>query len=104
VVVTTLVAADTVKAVMPATLRADTSIRLAWTAATDDTGVTSYRVYRDGALAGTASKTTLTVSGLSSAKTYTFYVVALDAAGNVSRTSNTLSVTTTGTGRRRSVR
>jgi len=107
VALTTPVAADSVKPVMPATLSADsiadTSVRLNWTAATDNTGVTAYRIYRDGALAGTATKTTFTVTGLSGGKGYSFYVVALDAAGNVSRASNTLSVTTL-SGRRRAVR
>jgi hypothetical protein len=55
------------------------------------------------AVAASATKTTFTATGLNAGKAYSFYVVALDAAGNVSRASNTVSVTTL-SGRRRAVR
>jgi len=72
-----------------------TSVILAWNASTDNVGVTGYDVYRGTTLAGTATSTTFTVSGLSANTTYSFTVKAKDAAGNVSTASNTLTVTTT---------
>ncbi|MEW8985525.1 MAG: S-layer homology domain-containing protein, partial [Bacillus sp. (in: firmicutes)] len=58
-----------------------TSLLLSWTAATDDTGVISYKIYKDGIeyiqLPGTI--TSYTVSGLSPNKSYIFEVKAGDA-------------------------
>jgi hypothetical protein len=73
-----------------------TSLTLSWTAAADDTGVTSYKVYKDGSelvtLAGDI--TSYTVSGLSSDTTYNFKVEAGDAAGNWSANGPSVTVTT----------
>jgi fibronectin type 3 domain-containing protein len=70
-------------------------VDLSWTAATDDVGISGYDVYRNGSLitsipAGT-SYSDKTVSPLTS---YSYALVAKDAAGNVSPSSNTASVTT----------
>ncbi|WP_333599496.1 GEVED domain-containing protein [Flavobacterium sp.] len=70
------------------------STNLAWSGATDNVGVTGYDVYKNGVLLGSTASTTYTVSGLTASTTYTFYVIAKDAAGNVSPASNTVSVTT----------
>ncbi|MEW5676463.1 reprolysin-like metallopeptidase [Flavobacterium enshiense] len=70
------------------------STNLSWTAATDNIGVTGYNVYQNGALKTTTTATSLVVSGLSAATTYSFYVKAKDAAGNLSTNSNTVTVTT----------
>ncbi|WP_181376688.1 fibronectin type III domain-containing protein, partial [Paenibacillus agaridevorans] len=58
----------------------DTSVKLAWTAATDNTGVTKYDIYRNGALLESVSGSTLThkVAGLSPNTTYRFTVNAGD--------------------------
>ncbi|MFC7549411.1 glycoside hydrolase family 9 protein [Plantactinospora sp. GCM10030261] len=75
-----------------------TGLTLGWPAATDNVGVTGYRVYREAgatdALVGSPAGTTHAVTGLTAATTYTFYVVAVDAAGNVSAPSPTVTVTT----------
>ncbi|MFI7029627.1 cellulose binding domain-containing protein [Microbispora rosea] len=64
-------------------------VGLCWTASADDVGVTGYEVYRltaDGFVRATAPTSTVTVvSGLTIGRTYTFYIVAKDAAGNTSR-------------------
>ncbi|MEV4556526.1 discoidin domain-containing protein [Kitasatospora sp. NPDC049285] len=77
----------------------DTTVALAWDAATDNVGVTGYRIRRvAGGTAtqiGTASGTSFTATGLSPATSYTFDVLAVDAAGNVSAASNQVSATTT---------
>ncbi|MEU9972213.1 discoidin domain-containing protein [Streptomyces sp. NPDC051014] len=74
------------------------SVALSWNAATDNVGVTGYRVLRVsgtiGTQVGTTGATSFTVTGLSASTAYTFDVVALDAAGNVSQPSNQVTVTT----------
>ncbi|MFJ3902948.1 glycosyl hydrolase family 8 [Streptomyces sp. NPDC090025] len=93
---------DTTPPSTPAGLRTtattSTSATLAWTAATDDVGVTGYDVYRGGTLVGTAPGTSYTDSGLTASTTYSYTVKARDAAGNVSAASSPLSVTTPGGG------
>jgi chitodextrinase len=61
-----------------------TTIRVAWTPSTDNVGVTSYNLYRGGALAGTALVTDYTFSGLACGTSYALEVAATDAAGNTS--------------------
>lgn len=72
----------------------ETSTQLSWTASTDNVGVTGYDVYQNGSIRTSTSSTTLAVSGLTASTTYSFYVKAKDAAGNVSAQSNSTSVTT----------
>src|SRR5207248_6851024 len=71
-----------------------TSLILTWSAATDNVGVTGYRLYRDATLVASAAGTSASLSGLSPSTPYTFTVAALDAAGNASAQSAPLSVTT----------
>ena len=61
-----------------------TSLGLRWNASTDNVGVTGYRLYRNGTLAGTTTGTTYTVSGLTCGTSYTIGLTAVDAAGNES--------------------
>ncbi|PJJ62560.1 endonuclease [Chryseobacterium geocarposphaerae] len=71
------------------------SISLSWTAATDNIGVTGYDIYfSNGAFYATVTGTTATVQGLTPSTTYTFYVIARDAAGNSSPQSNNATETT----------
>lgn len=70
------------------------SISLSWTASTDNVGVTGYDIYKDGNFYATVTGTTATVSGLNPSTTYSFYVIAKDAAGNASAASNTAQGTT----------
>lgn len=72
------------------------SISLSWNASTDNVGVTSYNVYMNGSLKTTVNSASATISGLSASTTYSFYVVAKDAAGNSSSNSSTVSGTTAG--------
>ncbi|HET6211589.1 MAG TPA: cellulose binding domain-containing protein [Micromonosporaceae bacterium] len=79
-------------------------LTLAWTAATDNVGVAGYDVFRrqgsTGSFTqiGSATGTSFGVSGLAASTPYQFYVTARDAAGNTSPPSNTVSVTTAGSG------
>ncbi len=73
-----------------------TTATIAWAASADNVGVTGYNVDRNGVLAGTVSGTTtsFTDTGLTAGKTYSYTVVAFDAAQNKSSSSGALSVTT----------
>ncbi len=71
-----------------------TTLSLTWTASTDNVGVTGYNVYQGNAMIGTTAQTSFNVSGLTAATTYEFTVIALDAAENMSRSSNVASATT----------
>ncbi|GAK39343.1 lytic polysaccharide monooxygenase [Paenibacillus urinalis] len=72
------------------------SVSLMWSAATDNTAVTGYEIYRGSTLVATVSGTTLeyNVTGLTANTSYSFTVKAKDAAGNVSPASNTLTIST----------
>ena len=64
---------------------------LDWPASTDNVGVTGYRVYRDGNFIATATTTNYVDSGLAAGSTHSYYVRAVDAAGNLSVASSTVS-------------
>jgi chitinase len=71
-----------------------TSVSLAWSASTDNVGVTGYDVYNGSAKAASVTGTSTTVGGLSAKTAYSFTVKAKDAAGNTSPASASVSVTT----------
>ena len=60
-------------------------LTVAWTASTDNVGVTGYQVYRNGALDGSTSQTSYSFSGLSCGTSHTIAVEADDAAGTARR-------------------
>lgn len=70
------------------------TVALAWNASTDDTGVTGYRVFRDGAQVAQVTTTSFTDTGLAAGTAHVYAVRAVDAAGNVSATSGTVTGTT----------
>ena len=75
--------------------KTDTTIDLSWSGATDNVGVTGYKVFKDNALEATLGNVTnYQVTGLSASTTYQFKLRALDAAGNESVDSNSISITT----------
>ncbi|MFF4622639.1 PQQ-dependent sugar dehydrogenase [Nonomuraea jabiensis] len=96
---------DTAPPTAPGNLAASattsTGTTLAWTASTDNVGVTGYDVLRapgssGGAFTqvGTAATTSFADTGLTAATTYRYQVRARDAAGNLSPVSDTVTVTT----------
>ncbi len=89
---------DTTAPSVPTNLSASgittTSFTLSWSASTDNLGVASYEVFIDGVSQGTQAGTSALISGLNPATQYSATVRALDAAGNASNESNSLSVTT----------
>jgi hypothetical protein len=94
----TVTAPDTTPPSAPGTPSASnvtsTSVTLTWAAATDDQGVTGYRVLRDGAQVGQTAALNYTDSGLAAGTTYSYTVRAVDAAGNVGPDSAAVAVTT----------
>jgi fibronectin type 3 domain-containing protein len=77
-------AAPTAPGSVTATATASSQVNLAWTASTDNVGVTGYNVYRGGSLLKTVSGTTLSTSDntVSANTSYTYLVSAIDAANN----------------------
>lgn len=99
ITVTTPEQTDTEKPTAPSNLESSnltqTSVTLNWEAATDDVEVVDYEIFQDGTSIGqTNGETTLAISDLVASTNYEYYVIALDAAGNESDASNTLSITT----------
>lgn len=81
-------AADTQKPSAPAGLTVgsigQSSLRLRWSASSDNVAVAGYRVYRGSARLATTTGTSYTFTALACGTRYTLGVEALDAAGNVS--------------------
>jgi chitodextrinase len=86
--------APTIPANLTATAASSSRIALSWSAATDNTGVTGYQVYRNGIRVAAVSGTTYSDAGLSPATTYSYAIAAYDAAGNVSAQSSSVSAAT----------
>lgn len=75
----------------------DTYISLTWTAATDNTAVTSCEILRGTTIVGNTANTNFTATGLTANTAYSFSVKAKDKAGNISKASNTINLTTAAT-------
>ncbi|MYX98765.1 chitinase [Streptomyces sp. SID486] len=76
----------------------DTSVKLAWSAATDDKGVKNYDVLRDGAKVATVTTTSYTDTGLTAGTDYSYTVQARDTADQTGPVSGAVKVHTTGGG------
>ncbi|MFJ8783911.1 glycosyl hydrolase family 18 protein [Streptomyces sp. NPDC102476] len=74
----------------------DTSVKLAWSAATDDKGVKNYDVLRDGAKVATVTTTSYTDTGLTAGSDYSYTVQARDTADQTGPASGAVAVHTTG--------
>ena len=89
---------DTTAPSAPASLVASgtsqTTTNLSWTASVDDIAVTGYDIYQGTALKASVTATSYAVTGLTASTAYTFSIKAKDAAGNISVSSNVVSVTT----------
>lgn len=98
ITISAFAATDTQPPTIPRGLTASnityTSILLNWTAASDNTGIKGYQVYRDGKKITTTKKTTYTNVDLVPGRKYTYSIRAYDAAGNVSGDSATVNVAT----------
>jgi chitodextrinase len=90
-------AADTTAPAAPSSLAASgtttSTTNLSWSASSDNVAVTGYNVYQGSTLKATVASTSYVVTGLTANNAYTFSK-SKDAAGNISATSNAISVTT----------
>ncbi|MFI8292990.1 glycosyl hydrolase family 18 protein [Streptomyces sp. NPDC085614] len=76
----------------------NTSVKLTWTAATDDKGVKNYDVKRDGTTVATVTGLTYTNTGLTAGTDYSYTVVARDTVDQTGPASGAVPVRTTGGG------
>ncbi|MFI9425960.1 glycosyl hydrolase family 18 protein [Streptomyces achromogenes] len=76
----------------------DTSVKLSWSAATDDKGVKNYDVLRDGKKVSTVTTTSYTDTGLTAGTDYSYSVQARDTADQTGPVSGAVKVHTTGGG------
>ncbi|TXN36137.1 hypothetical protein FVB32_16395 [Flagellimonas hymeniacidonis] len=84
---------------LSSTGQSDTTADFSWSGATDNIGVTGYKIFKDGVLEATLGNVnTYQATGLTASTAYNFTVTALDAANNESVVSNAVSVTTNSSG------
>ncbi|MEU8987065.1 glycoside hydrolase family 18 chitinase [Streptomyces sp. NPDC048558] len=76
----------------------NTSVKLTWSAATDDKGIKNYDVLRDGTKVATTTGTSYTDSGLTAGTDYSYTVQARDTADQTGPASGARAVRTTGGG------
>ncbi|MFD5817400.1 glycosyl hydrolase family 18 protein [Streptomyces sp. NPDC127038] len=74
----------------------DTSVKLSWSAATDDKGVKNYDVLRGGTKVATVTTTSYTDTGLTAGNDYSYTVQARDTADQTGPVSGAVAVHTTG--------
>jgi glucose/arabinose dehydrogenase/chitodextrinase len=74
-----------------------TQVNLSWNASSDNVGVTGYKIFRDGTLVTTTTGTSYEDPGRSAGTTYSYAVLARDAAGNESAQSPAVAATTPAT-------
>ena len=79
-----------------ATAASTSKIDVSWSGATDNVGVTGYRVLRDGVQIAEQPGTSYTDATATPSATYRYTIVAIDAAGNLSVPSAPATVSTTG--------
>jgi chitodextrinase len=91
---------DTIPPTAPTALsagtRTGTSVVLSWTPGTDNVGVTGYKVYRDGTQISATTTNSGTFALPTTAGNYSYYVISVDGAGNVSPASSPLVISTFG--------
>ncbi|MGW2203038.1 glycosyl hydrolase family 18 protein [Streptomyces sp. NPDC001774] len=74
----------------------NTSVKLTWTAATDDKGIKNYDVKRNGTTVATVTGLTYTNTGLTAGTDYSYTVVARDTIDQTGPASGAANVRTTG--------
>lgn len=69
-------------------------VNLTWATSTDNVKVKGYKIYRNGMLIGATKHNHFNSRGLTASTTYAYTVKAYDKAGNLSDSSNTVTVNT----------
>jgi chitodextrinase len=76
------------------TANTPTKASLTWTASSSNIGVSGYNIIRNGVKIATSAVNSYSDTAVSPNTTYTYAVTAYDALGNVSQSSNQISLTT----------
>ncbi len=69
-------------------------INLSWPTSADNVGVAKYKIFRNDTFLSETSNLTYSDTSLNASTSYSYYVKAIDAAGNVSTPNATVSATT----------
>lgn len=89
---------DTTPPTVPSGLTAklidDTTAQLQWASSSDSGSIVSYDIYRNGNKVTTTTEINYDDFGLSTARTYRYYVIARDDSGNQSTQSDTAVINT----------
>jgi len=88
------ITAPTVPNNLTASAISSSQINLSWTASTDNIGVTGYKIFRNGIQIAIPTNVSYFDTGLTANTSYTYSVVASDAAGNTSPQSLSVLATT----------
>ena len=95
---TTLGSADTSLPSTPdnfkATALSSSKVSLSWSASIDNVGVRGYNIFRNSGFLASVTGTTYTDTGRAPATKYSYQVAAYDAAGNISKRTNSVTATT----------
>ena len=65
-------------------VKTNLSVKLTWTASTDNDKVLNYKIYQNDVLIKTTTAASLVINSLANNKTYKFSIVATDPSGNIS--------------------
>ncbi len=91
-------AGDTKAPTVPTNLLASavssSQINLSWSASSDNVAVTGYKIFRNNVQVAQVTGTSYGDANLAASTTYSYFVIAFDAAGNQSAASATVSATT----------
>lgn len=87
--------APTIPTNFTATPISGNQVNLSWSASLDNIGVVGYKIFRDANQTASTENTSYSDTGLQPATTYTYTILAYDAAGNESAQSSPVIVTTT---------
>jgi chitodextrinase/predicted esterase len=71
-----------------------TTIELNWESSSDNTGIASYEIYENDQKKYRSDSSSIVINGLISNTVYRYTVRAIDAAGNLSESSNSINVRT----------
>ncbi|GGI45791.1 hypothetical protein GCM10008018_13890 [Paenibacillus marchantiophytorum] len=88
---------DTLAPTVPSNIvisgKTNNTIKLTWTASTDNVGIAGYDIYQGAMLVGSVNgaTTTFTVAGLTANTTYSFSVKSKDGSGNLSAASGAIN-------------
>jgi chitodextrinase len=96
--ITTLVSGDTSSPTAPTSLSATSTsanlVNLNWATSTDNIAVTGYMIIRNGLVIANSASTSFADTTVMPNTSYSYSVLAYDAAGNVSAQSNSVTITT----------